>query len=150
MILIHSDYMLIERAVRQSTQKRCSGRSLVWLFSVETSSSLDISQWQLQGKQVCESTTLPNIQQITETPEYIQQIDHSYVQFVSISSHLAQIGRLSSKPKFPLQTWEKWRCQSLPASASWLALLAARALTACVRSRGSSHSTSMARLRSWF
>lgn len=63
-----SYYMLIARTVRQSTQKRCSGRSLLWhfrcffvykvrtktkqralwLFSVETLSSLDISQWQLR------------------------------------------------------------------------------------------------------
>lgn len=50
----------------------------------------------------------------------------------------AQIALPSSKSKFPLQTWGKWLCQSLPASASWLALPAARAWTGCVSSRGSS------------
>jgi hypothetical protein len=43
------------------------------------------------GKQFCESNTLPNIQQIPETPEHTQQIGLSYVQFVHICSNCTSL-----------------------------------------------------------
>lgn len=72
--------------------KQCA----LWWLSLEMSSSLDISldisQWQLRtfvGKQFCESNTLPNIQQIPETPEHTQQIGLSkwdlYIYIICIS-----------------------------------------------------------------